>query len=108
MISELYLLGAAGAVLHYGKKYETDRIRGQKQKLIKRLPTLILSLLTTSLLVYIRDDFNDIYPMTKATAIALGYVGNSAFFTFLTTKEKQFQNAFQKPIDIGQHGDGDK
>ena len=87
---ELYLLGLAGLIIHYVKDWETQQKAGLKYGVAKSLPTIILSTLTTMLLVYLRDDISSLYVITPFSAVILGYVGNSIFFSFVAAK---------KPVD---------
>jgi hypothetical protein len=84
---ELMLLGQAGVFIHYFKGWVTANNKGEKYDLIKAIPMAVLSSITTGLLIYLRDDIVNLYPITKFSAIALGYFGNSVFFSFLDTKK---------------------
>jgi len=84
---ELYLLGGLGILIHYLKDYEQIRKEGKKYSLAQYLPTIILSAVTTSVLIYLRDDIKDLYVITKFSALILGYFGNSVFFSFVNAKK---------------------
>lgn len=84
---ELMLLGQAGVLLHYLKEWVLANKKGENYNLIKSLPMAILSSITTGLLIYIKDDIADLYLITKFSAITLGYLGNSIFFSFLDVKK---------------------
>ena len=87
MIQELYLLGLAGVAIHYLKDWHDVNKKGLKYGFAKSLPTIALSIITTMLLVYLKDDIADLYVITKFSAVVLGYVGNSLFFSFVDAKK---------------------
>lgn len=84
---ELYALGLVGLFLHYMKTWADAQKKGNDFSLLKVLPMAILSLLTTSLVVYLREDLKEFYPITRVSAVVLGYFGNSVFFSFLNSKK---------------------
>lgn len=84
---ELYALGLAGLFLHYMKTWADAQKKGNEFSLLKVLPMAILSLITTSLVVYLREDLKEFYPITRVSAVVLGYFGNSVFFSFLNSKK---------------------
>jgi len=83
---ELYLLGALGILIHYLKDFEQAKKQGKKYSISQYLPTIMLSIVTTMVLIYLREDIADLYVITKFSALILGYVGNSLFFSFVTAK----------------------
>lgn len=86
-MTELLLLGQAGVVLHYFKEWAIANKQEKKYDLKKSIPMALLSSFTTLLLVYLKDDISDLYVVTKFGAVALGYLGNSMFFSFLDVKK---------------------
>lgn len=84
---ELYFLGIAGVILHYGKEYVLANKIGKQYDLKKALPMAGLSFFTTLLLVYLRKDIEDLYVVTKFGAVIIGYIGNSLFFSFVDVKK---------------------
>lgn len=84
---ELYALGIVGLVLHYFKTWADAQKNGKDFNLAKVMPMAVLSLLTTCLVVYLRDDLKEFYPITRVSAVVLGYFGNSVFFSFLNSKK---------------------
>lgn len=84
---ELQLLGLLGLAIHYLKDWESNAKEGKKYGLAKSLPTILLSAITTSVLIYLKDDISDLYVVTKFGAIVLGYLGNSVFFSFVSAKK---------------------
>ena len=84
---ELMVLGQVGVFIHYFKEWVVANKQGLNYDLKKALPMAILSSLTTGVLVYLKDDIQDIYVVTKFGAVILGYIGNSAFFSMLDTKK---------------------
>lgn len=85
--NELYLLGLAGISIHYLKDWVAHDRLGKKYGLRKMLPTMLLSIVTTVLLIYLREDIEDLYVITPFSAVILGYTGNSIFFSFVSAKE---------------------
>lgn len=81
------LLGIAGVVLHYFKEWVWANRDGKQYAFNKALPMASLSLLTTLVLIYLRKDIEDMYVVTRFSAVALGYFGNSVFFSFVDTKK---------------------
>lgn len=96
-MTELLLLGQAGVLLHYGKEYVVSNNQGKKYDLKKALPMAILSSLTTMLLIYLKDDINDLYVVTKFGAVVLGYVGNSTFFSFVDVRKPKTGDITNQP-----------
>lgn len=86
-MTELLLLGQAGVILHYAKEFAVANSQSKNYDLKKALPMALLSSITTALLVYLKDDINDLYVVTKFGAVVLGYMGNSIFFSFLDVKK---------------------
>lgn len=84
---ELQLLGLLGLAIHYVKDWEANAKDGKKYGIAKSLPTILLSAITTSVLIYLKDDISDLYVVTKFGAIILGYLGNSVFFSFVSAKK---------------------
>jgi len=96
-LMELMLLGITGVFLHYFKEWANANKRGELYNLSKALPMAALSSITTLLLVYLKDDIADLYPVTRFSAVILGYFGNSVFFSFVDTKKP---NVSKGPDDI--------
>lgn len=84
---ELYLLCLLGTVIHYLKDFEQHKRLGQKYSLGSLIPTIILSVITTQVLIYLRGDIADLYVITPFSALILGYFGNSVFFSFVDAKK---------------------
>lgn len=96
-MTELLLLGQVGVLLHYLKEWVVADKQGKSYNLRKSLPMMILSSLTTGLLVYLKDDINNIYVVTKFGAVVLGYAGNSAFFSFVDVRKPKIGTEDLKP-----------
>lgn len=90
---ELYALGLVGLVLHYLKSWSDAKKKEQEFSLNKVMPMAILSLFTTMLVVYLRDDLKEFYPITRVSAVVLGYFGNSVFFSFLNSKKPKIDKS---------------
>lgn len=84
---ELLLLGQLGVLLHYLKDWVVANNQGKNYELKKSIPMALLSSLTTAVLVYLKDDINDLYVITKFGAVVLGYAGNSIFFSFVDVRK---------------------
>lgn len=88
---ELYLLGLAGVAIHYIKDWVAHEKKGLKYGISKSLPMILLSTITTLLLVYLREDIQDLYVITPFSAVVIGYIGNSLFFSFVDAKMPKTQ-----------------
>lgn len=84
---ELQILGLIGLLIHYLKVWVNLNKDGETYNLKKAIPTAVLSGITTALLIYLKDDIEDLYPITRFSAIVLGYMGNSVFFSFIDAKK---------------------
>lgn len=84
---ELMILGQLGVFIHYFKEWVIANQKDQKYDLKRAIPMALLSSLTTGILIYLHEDIKDLYVVTKFSAVALGYMGNSLFFSFLDTKK---------------------
>ena len=84
---ELYLLGLAGVFIHYFKDWVTHNSKGLAYGWQKSIPTAALSIVTTCVLIYLRDDISDLFVITPFSALVLGYFGNSVFFSFVEAKK---------------------
>ena len=97
---ELQLLGLAGLAIHYLKDWEANHREGKKYDIGKSIPTILLSAITTSVLIYLRDDISNLYVVTPFAALILGYLGNSVFFSFVSAKKPvettTFGNEFER------------
>ena len=88
---ELYALGIIGLFLHYFKTWADTQKKGGEFSVMKVMPMALLSLMTTLLVIYLRDDLKEFYPITRVSAVVLGYAGNSVFFSFLNGKKPKVQ-----------------
>lgn len=83
---EYLLLALSGLLLHYLGRWKEVVEMKYKVEFFRELPTLLMSLLITVILIYIGDDMKDIYPLTPATAVLLGYGNQSLFNKILKIK----------------------
>lgn len=83
----LSILGLLGIVFHYLKKAREAGLSGKKFSLRKEYLGVILSVISTITLVYLREDIKELYVVTNFGAIGLGFVGHSFFFSILDTKK---------------------
>lgn len=90
---ELLLLGVVGVFIHYFKEWVIANNQGKAYDLKRALPMAGLSLLTTLVLIYLKEDIEALYPITKFNAVILGYLGNSVFFSFIDTKKPKANEA---------------
>ena len=79
-------LAFAGLLLHYLLRWKEVVENNKVVNINKELPTLIISIVTTALLVYLEQDIKDIYPMTALTAMLLGYGNQSLLKKIIKTK----------------------
>jgi hypothetical protein len=98
MIPELQLLGLAGLVIHALKDWVGHNKEGRAYPIGKSFPAYLLSAVTTSVLIYLADDIKTMYVITPFSALVLGYLGNSVFFSFIKAKEKDV--VIEPPVKI--------
>jgi tetrahydromethanopterin S-methyltransferase subunit E len=84
---ELMLLGQVGVFIHYFKEWVVANNNQKNYDLKKAVPMAALSSLTTAILVYLKNDIESLYVVTKFGAVILGYIGNSIFFSFVDAKK---------------------
>lgn len=84
---ELMILGQLGVFIHYFKEWVVANNKGLKYDLKKSIPMAALSSLTTGVLVYLKNDISNLYVITPFASVALGYMGNSIFFSFIDSKK---------------------
>lgn len=84
---ELYLLAFAGVSIHYFKDWVNHNQKNLKYGWEKAVPMAALSVVTSLLLVYLREDIQDLFVITPFSAVVLGYTGNSIFFSFVDAKK---------------------
>jgi hypothetical protein len=89
MYEEIYLtfLGFLGVAIHHLKDWVKANKIGKDYDLKKSIPTIILSLITTWVLVHLRTDIETLYVVTPFGALVLGYIGNSILFSFIDAKK---------------------
>lgn len=84
---ELQLLGLLGLAIHYLKDWEANNRDGKKYDISKFVPTILLSAITTSVLIYLHKDIENLFVVTPFGAVVLGYLGNSVFFSFVSARK---------------------
>jgi uncharacterized membrane protein len=84
---ELYLLAVVGVLIHHAKTFVEYDKQGKKYEVRKFVPTILLSLLTSTVLVYLRKDIESLYVITPFSALIIGYFGNSVLFSFIKAKK---------------------
>lgn len=86
---EFLLLAYAGLLVHYLMRWKEVVEAKKNFELSKEIPSFLVSAITTFLLVYVEKDMVDIYPLTPATSILLGYGNQSIFGKLLKIKGPQ-------------------
>lgn len=99
MIPELQLLGLAGLIIHALKDWVSHNKEGRAYPIGKSMPAYLLSAVTTGVLIYLADDIKNIYVVTPFSALVLGYLGNSVFFSFIKAREKSLPVQDPEPAD---------
>ena len=99
------MLGIAGCLIHYLKDWVAHNNEGKEYGLKKVIPAASLSLITTALLIYLRSDISQMYVITPFSAVVLGYLGNSVFFSFITAKKPK---GLDEGIEVGGSKPGDE
>jgi hypothetical protein len=84
---ELYFMTLVGLFMHHAKKYVEHYNEGKKYSLKGLAPTISLSVVTSMVIVYLRDDISSLYEITPFSALVIGYFGNSVFFSFIKAKK---------------------
>lgn len=85
---ELLLLSYAGLLLHYLTRFNELLTAGKTsgikwpQEIIGGLITII----STTILVYVKDDIANIYVVTPLGAVLLGYAGQSLFVKLVNAR----------------------
>lgn len=91
MNAELLLLSYAGILLHYLFQWK-DAVKENvalvltSKSLIKELPSLLLSIVSSSVIVYVREDIANIFVVTPVGAVIAGYAGQSILNKILGAK----------------------
>lgn len=88
---QLLLLAYAGMALHYLMRFKD--LLGSNDRAPLNIPQeivgAIISILTTTILVYVKDDIASIYVVTPVGAVLLGYAGQSVFNKLVSTRFPQ-------------------
>jgi hypothetical protein len=89
MHEEIYLtfLGILGVAIHHLKDWVKANRLGKQYELKKSIPTILLSVISTWVLVHLRFDIETLYVVTPFGALVLGYIGNSVLFSFIDAKK---------------------
>lgn len=78
--------GYVGILTHYLKKW-SEKAEQEEPFYIRRfIPSIILSIITTSVLIVLRKELESLYVFTKFSSFVVGYFGNSWFFGFIEQK----------------------
>lgn len=85
---ELLLLALAGNALHYVSSWKSlvEQNRIKEFNVINEVPGFILSILTSIIMVYVREDIKAFFVVTPFGAVMLGYFGQSLFKKLIDAK----------------------
>lgn len=101
---ELWLIGIVGILIHVLMKVKAYQVAGKEYKWSVHLLNALISALIVTVCVYAREDLAAIYPLTKLTAVVLGYFAQSFFLTIANTlkpKENGTTPSGDSPSDNG-------
>jgi hypothetical protein len=82
----LLIFGYLGIITHYIRKWADKVERDEVFSIKKSIPSMILSTITTTVLIILRDEIASLYVFTKFSSFIVGYFGNSWFFGFIERK----------------------
>ena len=86
----LLLFGYIGICTHYIKKWSEKVENDEIFNLKKTIPSAILSFITTTVLILLRNEIQSLFVFTRFGSFIVGYFGNSWFFGFI--EKKMFNN----------------
>jgi hypothetical protein len=76
------ILAYVGLLLHYLFRWKECVDENKQVNYKAEMPSFIISIIVTGIMIYLGEDIKDIYPLTPATALLLGY-GNQSIFNKL-------------------------
>jgi hypothetical protein len=82
----LLCFGYVGILTHYIKKWSEKTEKSEGFELKKFVPSIILSFITTTVLVFIRSEIVSLFVFTKFGSFIVGFCGNSWFFGLIEKK----------------------
>ena len=82
---ELYILGLAGVLLHLLTKLLEARKSKLKLDWVLETIASLISVIIVIALVYAKEDLKAFYPISKVTAIILGYTAQSILRVLIKT-----------------------
>lgn len=82
----LLCFGYIGILTHYVKKWSEKLDKNEDFNLRKAIPSIILSLIATTVLVFIRAEIVNLFVFTKGSSFLVGYCGNSWLFGLIDQK----------------------
>jgi len=82
----LLCFGYVGILTHYVKKWSEKVEKEEIFNLKKTRPSIILSLITTTVLIILREEIVNLFVFTRFGSFIVGYFGNSWFFGFIEKK----------------------
>lgn len=83
---EFFLLAFLGVLIHFLTMAKEAYERNENIKWIPSIISFIISLIIIFVMVYSRESFVDIYPLTHLTAVILGYSSQSIFLKLAKMK----------------------
>lgn len=78
--------GYVGILTHYIKKWSEKVEKDETFLLKKSFPSIILSIITTTVLIVLRAEIVNLFVFTKFGSFVVGYFGNSWFFGLIEKK----------------------
>jgi hypothetical protein len=82
----LLVFGYVGVITHYVRKWADKVERDELFIMKKSAPSIILSVITTTVLIILRSELAALYVFTKFSSFVVGYFGSSWFFGFIERK----------------------
>lgn len=76
---ELYILAVAGIIIHFLKKIYEARKKSTKLDYVLETISISISIIIVIALIFSKEDLEALYPITKLTALLLGYTAQSTF-----------------------------
>lgn len=81
------IFGYVGILTHYIKKWSDNKGKPITRTTIwMKLPGFILSMITTTLIISLREEASKLFVCTKLGAFFVGFLGNSWFFSMFTKR----------------------
>lgn len=104
---EFLMLGFSGVLVHYLLRIKevVEKQTNSELKITSEIPGLLLSIVLTTLLIYVKDDISDFYPITKFTAILAGLQNQAIFNRVVTSRMPGSSIPQEKKMPYSSPGD---